>query len=180
MNITVTNIPEEGLTRDFLKDGDWFHSLLPEKDGNDIAIERISGQYTAIKIGRTISVRGRLETEITLGCCRCLKEFVLPVSAEFKYTFVPVEKMSIKEELELTGEDLGFGYYKEDIIELDSIILEQIILQIPIKPLCDESCKGLCPRCGIDRNVEQCNHETMSFENPFAVLKQLKINNGKN
>jgi len=180
VKITVANIPEEGLTREFLKDGDWFHSLLPERDGTDIAIERISGQYTAIKIGKTVSVRGSIETEITLECCRCLTEFVLPIRTEFKYTYVPVEKMSNKEELELTGEDLGFGYYKDDIIELDLIILEQIILQIPIKPLCDSSCKGFCPHCGINRNVEQCNHEITSFENPFAVLKQLKINNGKN
>lgn len=180
MKISVTNIPEEGLTREFLKDGDWFQSLLPERDRANIAIERISGQYTAIKIGGTVSVYGNIGTEITLGCCRCLKEFVLPISTNFKYAFFPVEKMPKKEELELTGEDLGFGYYKDETIELDTIILEQIIIQIPMKPLCDVSCKGLCPRCGIDRNVEQCNHESTSFENPFAVLKQLKINNGKN
>ena len=180
MKITVANIPDEGLTREFLKDGEWFRSLLSEKNGTDIAIERISGKYTAIKIGKTVTVRGSLETEITLECCRCLKEFVLPVRTEFKYTFAPIEKMSEKEELELTGEDLGFGYYKDETIELDSIILEQVILQIPMKPLCDVSCKGLCPICGIDQNVEQCDHETFSFENPFAVLKQLKINNGKN
>ena len=52
---------------------------------------------------------------------------------------------------------------------------EQIILMMPLKPLCDETCKGLCPRCGANLNREACTCSTDTVNSPFAVLAKLKI-----
>lgn len=180
MKINVANIPENGLNLQISKSRDWLREMLPEGDEIFFSVDRIEGRCSVTKIGKTVSATGTIETEINLECCRCLKEFILPVKTEFKYTYAPVEDLSGEEDLELTGEDLGFGYYKDNVIDLDPIILEQIVLQVPMKPLCKESCKGLCTHCGINLNVESCDHHITAFENPFAVLKKLKINKRKN
>jgi uncharacterized protein len=81
-------------------------------------------------------------------------------------------------EVELSPEivdEVNLGYYREDEIDLDPIVLEQIVLQIPIKPLCREACKGLCPQCGADLNVESCECRVDSGDLRFAVLKNFKI-----
>lgn len=179
MKINVANIPDDGLELSAGKNREWLREILPPGGEITFSIDLISVHCSVSKIGKTVSLKLVIETEIGLECCRCLKAFDLPVYSEFKYTFVPSETASREEDVELSDEDLGFGYYKDDTIEVDPLILEQLILQVPMKPLCEESCKGLCPRCGIDLNVASCDHQTDIFDSPFAVLKKLKINSGK-
>jgi len=180
MKINVKNLPGEGRTYRLTKSDEWLSTVLPESREPHFSIDDASVTCFVSRTGRTVNLRGTLETDVHLECCRCLKKFTLAVKAEFTYTLIPVDNMPEGEEVELTGEDLGFGYYKDDTVDLDPIILEQVILQIPIKPLCRESCKGLCPVCGIDLNRQSCNHQTEVFESPFAVLKKLKVKNANN
>ena len=76
----------------------------------------------------------------------------------------------------LQAEELEISYYQGDFIDLTPIICEQIILQIPIKPLCSEECKGLCPHCGINMNVASCSCHLEFVDPRLAVLKNIKIN----
>ena len=180
MKINVNTISNEGLKREALYDKDWLIELLPARDRAPFEIDTVSITCSASKVGRTVSMSLTIVTNLYLECCRCLKEFILPVSSEFTYTLLPAETMPRTEELELTGDDLVFGYYTDDTIDVDPLIFEQIVLQIPVKPLCSESCRGLCPRCGIDRNIESCDHENEDErKSPFAILKNLHIDTGK-
>ena len=76
---------------------------------------------------------------------------------------------------ELSPDDLDLDYYTGEIVDLESILREQIILMLPLKPLCDESCKGLCPHCGADLNLETCTCPADAVDSPFARLAKLKI-----
>ncbi len=62
-------------------------------------------------------------------------------------------------ELELEEADLGVLYLKGEILDTDPILTEQIQLNVPMRQLCRQDCTGLCPQCGIDRNVESCDCE---------------------
>ena len=180
MKINVNSIPDEGLEREASYGKDWLLAMLPEHDTTPFTIDTVSVTCSASKVGRTVSMSLRIVTDLYLECCRCLKEFILPIYSEFTYTFLPAETMPQAEELELTGEDLVFGYYTDETIDVDPLIFEQIVLQIPVKPLCMESCRGLCPRCGIDLNTESCNHEKENEKkSPFAILKNLHIDTSK-
>ena len=106
-------------------------------------------------------------------CCRCLETSRLPLQATFKYTFSPAPSEP-QEEMELNAEDLELAYYEEDTIDLDRVIYEQIMLQMPIKPLCRETCKGLCPHCGINLNLASCHCEAETFDERLAVLKKFR------
>ena len=62
---------------------------------------------------------------------------------------------------------------------MDALIFEQIMLQIPIKLLCTDTCKGLCPHCGMNMNVDVCSCQTKSFDERLAALKQFKVQSEK-
>ena len=180
MKINVTTIPDEGRELEASYDKDWLIALLPERDRSPFMIDTVSVRCSVSAVGRTVSMSLTIMTDLHLECCRCLKEFILPAHSEFTYTFVPAETMPRTEELELTGDDLGFGYYADDTIDVDPLILEQIVLQIPLKPVCAESCRGLCPHCGIDLNTETCDHgKADGTKSPFAILKNLHIDDSK-
>ena len=106
---------------------------------------------------------------------RCSRQ---PVAATFKCTFAPPPAES-QEELELSADDLDFAYYEEDTIDLDVLVFEQVLLQIPIKPLCKDDCKGLCPHCGINLNVASCGCKSEDFDERLAVLKKFKVQQEK-
>lgn len=174
MKIKVENISEEGLQLQFFKDGDWFRALLPEKEKVNYLLHKVDVFLSVNRIGETVSLAVKIETAVDLECCRCLEVFTLPIKTEFKYTLVPIGKR-IEEELELTSEDLSFGYYKNDLLELDPIIFEQILLPIPIKPLCNDLCKGLCPYCGVNLNETSCKCQTKVIDPRFAALKNINV-----
>ena len=70
-------------------------------------------------------------------------------------------------------DDLDLGFYDGAGIEVNDIFWEQVVLAIPAKVLCREECRGLCPRCGADRNREPCDCPEESGRKSFDVLKTL-------
>jgi uncharacterized protein len=178
VKIIINNIPDEGLKISLHKDGDWFRGLLPEKEKGDFSIQKIEVFCQAERIRETVFIDGSLETTVASNCCRCLEVTHLPVTTTFRYTFVP-EKKGSKQEDELSAEDLEYGYYQDDVIDLDNLIFEQVMLQIPIKVLCADTCKGLCPHCGINLNAANCGCHTDYINERLAVLKKFRVVDNK-
>lgn len=174
VKIKVGSIPEEGLNLEFSRDGDWFRKVLPDEERPVFLLHRVDVRLSVKRVGRTVILEVKTETAVDLECCRCLEKFTFPIKTEFKYILSPVEER-FEEELELTSEDLLSGYYKNDVIELDPVIFEQILLQIPIKPLCGDSCKGICPHCGVNLNDVTCKCRLNEVDLRFAVLKNFKV-----
>jgi uncharacterized protein len=98
------------------------------------------------------AVRGQLE----LGCSRCLEPFSLDVDAPFDLRYLPASAMSSDPEREVLDEDLDLSYYRDDHIDLNELLREQFYLALPMKPLCREDCRGLCPQCGANLNTAAC------------------------
>jgi uncharacterized protein len=174
VKITVSKIPEGGLDLAFEKDGKWFREFLPATDPLDVSVQTIGVRCTVRRMKESVFIEGSAATTVEMPCSRCLETCRLPVSASFRYTFVPAPE-SHQEEQELSADDLDFAYYEEDTIDLDRLIFEQVMLQMPIKPLCRETCQGLCPRCGINLNVAGCDCRSENFDERLAVLKQFKV-----
>jgi uncharacterized protein len=174
LKIIVSKIPEGGRDLRFEKDWKWFQDLLPETERPDYVLDGITVTCTVRRVKETVYLEGSVTATAEAPCSRCLITTRFPVSAPFKYTFAP-QPARLQEETELSAEDLDFAYYQEDTIDLDMVIFEQLLLQIPIKPLCAEFCKGLCPHCGINRNAADCHCQTRPFDERLAVLKQFKI-----
>jgi uncharacterized protein len=173
LKINVSKIPEGGMNFQFEKDRNWFRGLLPERDASEFFPDQIEVSCTVRRMKETVFIEGTAATTIEALCCRCLEMTHLPVNSSFKYTYSP-PPANPQEEWELNAEDLDFAYYEDDTIDLDDLIFEQIMLQMPIKPLCRETCKGLCPHCGINMNVTSCRCQTETFDERLAALKKFK------
>jgi uncharacterized protein len=174
LKINVVTIPEEGLNFDLSEDGKWFKGCFPEGDHPDFDLRKVDVRCQIIKTSGTIFIKGTISVSLVIDCSRCLEDVNLSVGSDFTYTLVPA-KPEIKEDLELTAEELEISYYEGDFIDLQPIICEQIILQIPIKPLCSQDCKGLCPHCGNNLNITACNCHLEFIDERLAALKNFKI-----
>jgi len=179
LKITVSKIPDGGMNLRAEKDGTWFQGMIRDGSPSDFTLERIEVACSVQRMKENVFIEGTLSTMVEVPCCRCLEPTKIPVGASFKYTFCP-PPADPREEWELTAEDLDFAYYEEDTIDMDNLIFEQVVLQVPIKPLCRESCKGLCPHCGINLNTASCNCRTETFDERLAVLKGFKVKPEKN
>ena len=107
-------------------------------------------------------------------CARCLT----PISESILIVF---EKTVVTEDTELQNEDNDDYIVSEDgFIDIDETLIEQIFLELPLRHLCKEDCKGLCPKCGCDLNKEQCNCTLAEPDPRFDVLRKLLEDNKKN
>ena len=174
MKINVLDIPDEGLNIRFSLAEDAFYGLLPEKEKLDFSFRQVEVSGIIRKVQDNIFFAGSLETVLDAQCCRCLEEAYLPLKAEFSHTLLP-EAGTAKEEIELKTEDLEVGYYSGEVIDLVPIILEQILLHVPMKILCNESCKGLCSHCGINLNTASCDCRSGFIDERLSVLKHFKV-----
>jgi len=122
-----------------------------------------------------IELEGTVSTSVRFACSRCLKDFSQALDIQFTLTYIrelpSVSDEESGEELELEAEDLGLILLTGDEIDLSEVIQEQILLGLPLQPLCDDSCRGLCPHCGGDRNVTLCGCAEDGFGGKFSVLK---------
>ena len=117
---------------------------------------------------------GRVASELELSCSRCLEPFCLPVDASFDVRLLRASDASTADEREVGEEDLEIGYYRDEQIDLNELLREQFYLALPMKPLCREECRGLCPHCGTDLNTAACDCAP-AWEDPrLAALKHLK------
>lgn len=170
MKIKREHIGDCGLTSTFQKDVDWLNELISDLKTKDFSFSKpMSLTLTATKSEGNIFIRGKIKTTVISCCARCLESFEYPVDTDMNLTFVPASERP--QQVEDTSPDLEF--YEGDTIDLSRGMRDQILLAIPLKPLCKNSCRGLCPQCGVNLNVGSCNCHKVAFDSKFKILKEL-------
>jgi len=121
-------------------------------------------------------VEGTAEFNGDLSCSRCVEPYPFANPSTFHVRFRPRPQASEENvEVEITNEDeLDVEYYSERAVPLKDLALEQVQLSIPMKPLCDDQCLGLCPTCGANRNRESCSCEVAGFDDRWGALKGIR------
>ena len=133
---------------------------------------------TSLEISREydhIRVEGRVSTSVKLTCSRCLVEFDLPIDSQFTVYYTKSSGEPLDEEVELAEHDLISLSYDGEEIDFTHGICEQVVMDIPYKPLCREECKGLCPSCGADLNAIECACKSGEINLKFSALKDFKV-----
>lgn len=125
---------------------------------------------------RTIRVHGRMEGSARGQCARCLEPVGESLDGEFDLFFYPASEMNAHQEVALNADDADIGYYEEPGLNLSDAVVEQIQLRLPMRGLCDEGCRGLCPICGANRNHSDCACEERTGDSRWDALKSLKLN----
>ncbi len=135
-------------------------SKYKRPEDTDLAFESpIAFELTVSKLGENVRVEGPVNGTLRLICDRCLESFLLPVSGHVDIELAPKSDEPKLAEMELAGDEINVYYYEGDELELDPYIYEEVILAIPIKALCSETCKGICAACGKNKNTEACKCE---------------------
>ena len=106
--------------------------------------------------GDEIWIRGKIQLIAKQECSRCLTEFADKLDLEFEVFCAKVQNPNVVSSRAADEEDGGVHFHDGRVLSIDEEIREAVILGIPMKPLCKESCAGLCPRCGEDRNQGPC------------------------
>ena len=134
--------------------------------GIDLAVVREYGHIRAT---------GTVTTRICLTCSRCLVEYEHAVESKFTLFYIKPAGVPLDEEVELSEQDLISIALEGDEIDFTHEIAEQVLLEIPFKPLCKESCKGLCTHCGVDLNENVCEYSDAQKPLTFSMLKDVRI-----
>ena len=119
-------------------------------------------------------LRAHLSYEQSLICNRCLKPIVDHAESDVELMILAERHPETGGEHGLHEQDMGLMYVDGEILETDPILIEQLQLNIPMKPLCREDCQGLCPVCGADKNTGACSCVESSPDPRWAALAALK------
>jgi uncharacterized protein len=144
----------------------------------DAALE-VRGQ----RLGADLLLEGELSGALELACSRCLTRYRAPIRERFRLVLEPAGDRvpadpegaaALARDGLVLADELESGWFRGPEIQLDRFVGELLALAVPVQPLCREDCRGLCPRCGIDRNVERCDCHEARPASPFAVLAALR------
>jgi uncharacterized protein len=165
MIIDLDRIPPEGLQInsefEFISD-----DLVYE---NSVFLEPVSVDLLIRRIDEEIFMKGTIKTLISFVCSRCLNPYEFPIDSQFDLVYLPEELDLIQEQLE--NEDMSRYFYYSSQIRLDDLILEQLNLTFPLKPLCSVECQGICPICGKVISDGQCHCATKESDPRLDQLK---------
>jgi uncharacterized protein len=164
MKILLSDITEDGLDLVFEDtfDSGPFKPLSPVKAS--LHVDKFSSE---------VLIAGEVKAFLELQCSRCLKLFPRDTEIEVNAVYHPLDDLKGEERHEVKDDELDMGFYSGDELDIQELVKEQIILSIPIKPLCSESCRGICPICGTDLNADTCSCREKSTDPRLAVLKKL-------
>ena len=121
-----------------------------------------------------IRLKGRFGGRFQVPCARCIEPVEIPLTADFDLIFRPAGADSESLERSITAPETEIGYYQGDSLLLEDVLREQVLLSLPVRTLCKPDCKGLCPRCGKNRNLEACSCEEVPSDPRWEALAGLR------
>ncbi|HBA90196.1 MAG TPA: DUF177 domain-containing protein [Geobacter sp.] len=176
MKIEIEKVKRKQLDLSEVEPASHFPNLVEmEKSGECTFTAPVSAQVSAVWEYDHVRATGKVESSARLTCSRCLVEYEIPISSEFTIFYTESKGEELDDEVELSDEELISASYAGDEIDLDPELAEQVMLEIPYKPLCSESCRGLCPQCGADLNAGECGCNRGGINLKMAALKKIKI-----
>jgi uncharacterized protein len=152
------------------------HDLIEQ--GAVVFNDRIHGILEATWVGDIIEVTGRLSTTVTSPCGRCLMPVTDLLNIPIMLCYAGLDEdgeLPIDEDIELDSEELGLIPFSGIEIDIRSDLEQEIIMALPQRPLCNETCRGLCPVCGCNMNQEHCECVAPVFHSGLGALKNFKI-----
>ena len=118
-----------------------------------------------------IDVKGTINAPAEIECARCLTPISQELKIDFVAVFVSPENFATDKEREVAAEDLDLDVLDNDRLDLRDVVREQLLLHEPEQVFCKPDCKGLCPKCGADRNLIDCSCDLDESDPRWAALK---------
>jgi uncharacterized protein len=155
--------PPEDLTR----------LLKEEHESVFRGLEPLAGSVRLMRTQNSVFVRGRLASRLEVECSRCLEPAELGVRFQVEAEYFPEVDIHTGAGLPKPEDDLAFTIDQNHELDLTEAVRQHLLLELPMHVVCEEACKGLCPRCGANLNAGPCECEPEFEDGRFNVLKQL-------
>jgi uncharacterized protein len=139
--------------------------------GHADVVEEHHGKHEVVQ---DIRIKGNLDTSLEVACARCLDPVVHKVDRSFDLLYRPLGIDSGHAELSVTDAEAEIGYYEGGGLLLEDTLREQVLLALPLKTLCREDCKGLCPHCGKNMNEIDCGCVDELEDPRWSALKEIR------
>ena len=150
-----------------------------ERPADDPQAGQASAELELYAEDTNVFARGAVKGWVEVACGRCVEAVRVLIDETIHVTFLPREQVPAEpedgEEVEITEDDLDLYPYDGDEIDLLPLLREQVVMAVPFAPLCAETCKGLCPRCGSNLNTDPCDCDRHVVDPRLAALKDLKV-----
>jgi uncharacterized protein len=121
-----------------------------------------------------IRLKGHFSGRFEAPCARCVEPVGMPLEGDFDLLFRPVGADVDAPERSITAPETEIGYYQKDSLLLEDVLREQVLLSLPVRTLCKDDCKGLCPRCGANRNSQSCSCDEGPSDPRWEALAGLR------
>jgi len=124
--------------------------------------------------GQYLSLAGHIDTAVKGICSRCLSPVTVPVALDFAEQLLYAKDVSLFSHLAVGEVEEMYFIYDNDTLDITDIIRENILAMLPVKILCRDDCRGLCPKCGKNLNQGQCDCDLHEVDPRLAILAKLK------
>ena len=174
MRFKINEIGAEGLPLNVPVTAEWVAAACPDLDARP-GPEGLALQGRIEKMGEDYLLRANLRGQLETTCARCLEPAHLAVDVPLAVTFVSTEADKTGDD-----EDPDVVALKGGEIDVGDEVRDEILLALPINPVCREACRGLCPVCGGNLNVSACACKAQATPTgAFAALRKLKLSNSQ-
>jgi uncharacterized protein len=163
---------QEEIGPDVIDFGEDIHQVRPlHSRGHAEVVEERRGHRERIE---DIRVVGDFSTRLELNCARCLEPVSSEVAGNFDLLYRPRGADAGVDDRTVAKDEAEVSYYTGEGVLLEDVLREQVLLALPLKTVCREDCRGLCPHCGRNLNVEQCNCTEPLEDQRWSALKEIK------
>ncbi|MGB8647909.1 MAG: DUF177 domain-containing protein [Anaerolineae bacterium] len=150
------------------------HEDISDLDPTILPLSTLDGEIQMIRTADGILVSGNLYTTVELSCGRCLEMFAMPNRFAIEEEFRPTIDVITGAKISLTPDDESETLIDaRHMLDLREVIRQDLLLALPMYPVCRSKCRGLCPNCGQNWNEAACNCSLEEIDPRLAVLKRL-------
>jgi uncharacterized protein len=152
-----------------------------EYDSNMSQTSALHAEGTAQLLNHSlgeIRVHGKLSVKMEATCDRCLERAAFPINSPFDLVYLPAEDDPAGGEKEVNRQAIEVGYYEGSGLALNDVLREVVLLALPMRLVCSEACKGICPSCGQNRNQDECGCRPRAEDDRWSKLKEFRAEIG--
>jgi uncharacterized protein len=176
MKISVDEIPQSPKEIKFSESIEELNEIYRRSKNRDFAFPPLlEVELVYYRSGSQLFFSGNFHGRFTGYCSRCLENYGFTLAKGFDFVLTPNPAKSERGAEELQADELGLSFYSTDEIDLTPLIMEQVMLAMPTKPLCSDECRGLCGGCGANLNTEPCDCSTATGDPRMALFRNLKV-----
>ena len=139
----------------------------------DLPVDRVRGSVNMVRTHQGIWVQADLDVRVPLDCSRCLQGFSRILSIELDEEFFPEIDVKTGARVSLPDDWEALSITADHHLDLDEATRQATLAALPLKPLCNPDCGGICDRCGRDRNQGSCDCYSLEIDPRWAALRSL-------